>query len=194
MQKNILGLVQGPPCRIDVDFKDERGHRYRKTAVVKGKSGEAEEVPLFTNHDTIVGEVRASWRQRTCGASMPCACSERSSASDTHASGALPQVRITPLTTKRVEHSGIKVQLLGQIELASERATPHDFVSLGGWRRAPGACCAAHDAVARAAPSAPDTPHYKGVQRPAHSSNTTLTPACAHTRNQLCAHPPTHSA
>jgi hypothetical protein len=42
------------------------------------------------------------------------------------------QVRITPLTTKRVEHSGIKVQLLGQIELASERGSPHDFVSLGG--------------------------------------------------------------
>jgi hypothetical protein len=44
---------------------------------------------------------------------------------------ALLQVRITPLTTKRVEHSGIKVQLLGQIELASERGSPHDFVSLG---------------------------------------------------------------
>lgn len=41
------------------------------------------------------------------------------------------QVRITPLTTKRVEHTGIKVQLLGQIELASERGSPHDFVSLG---------------------------------------------------------------
>lgn len=40
-------------------------------------------------------------------------------------------MRITPLTTKRVEHSGIKVQLIGQIELASERGTPHDFVSLG---------------------------------------------------------------
>lgn len=44
---------------------------------------------------------------------------------------ALSQVRITPLTTKRVEHSGIKVQLIGQIELASERGSPHDFVSLG---------------------------------------------------------------
>lgn len=93
--KNILGLVQGPPCRIDVDFKDEKGRRYHKTAVVKGKNGETEEQPLFTNHDNIFGEVR-----------------------------------ITPLTTKRVEHSGIKVQLIGQIELASERGTPHDFVSL----------------------------------------------------------------
>jgi len=42
-----------------------------------------------------------------------------------------PQVRITPLTTKRVEHSGVKVQLIGQIELASERGTYHDFISLG---------------------------------------------------------------
>jgi len=44
---------------------------------------------------------------------------------------------------KKVEHQGIKVQLLGQIELASERGHPHDFVSLGAralsgplaWRR-----------------------------------------------------------
>ena len=57
MQKNILGLVQGPPCRIDVDFKDEKGRRYHKTAVVKGKNGETEELPLYTNHDHIYGEV-----------------------------------------------------------------------------------------------------------------------------------------
>ncbi len=42
-----------------------------------------------------------------------------------------PQVRITPLTTKKFEHQGIRVQLIGQIELASERGSPHDFVSLG---------------------------------------------------------------
>ena len=40
-----------------------------------------------------------------------------------------------PLPGKRVEHQGIKVQLIGQIELAAERnavrANPHDFVSLG---------------------------------------------------------------
>lgn len=57
LQKNILGLVQGPPCRIDVDFKDEKGRRYHKTAVVKGKNGETEELPLYTNHDNIFGEV-----------------------------------------------------------------------------------------------------------------------------------------
>lgn len=36
---------------------------------------------------------------------------------------------------KKVEHQGIKVQLLGQIELASERGHPHDFVSLGACPR-----------------------------------------------------------
>ena len=45
------------------------------------------------------------------------------------------QVRIVPLPGKRVEHQGIKVQLIGQIELAAERnavrSNPHDFVSLG---------------------------------------------------------------
>lgn len=35
------------------------------------------------------------------------------------------------MTVKRVEHQGIKIQLLGQIELASERGTGHEFVSLG---------------------------------------------------------------
>ena len=30
-----------------------------------------------------------------------------------------------------MEHQGIKVQLLGQIELASERGHPHTFISLG---------------------------------------------------------------
>lgn len=50
--------MQGPPCRIDVDFKDEKGRRYHKTAVVKGKNGETEEQPLYTNHDNIFGEVR----------------------------------------------------------------------------------------------------------------------------------------
>ncbi len=66
VQKNILGLVQGPPCRIDVDFKDEKGRRYQKTAVVKGKNGETEELPLYTNHDNIYGEVRINCFQHQC--------------------------------------------------------------------------------------------------------------------------------
>jgi vacuolar protein sorting-associated protein 26 len=116
-----------------VDFKDEKGRRYHKTAVVKGKNGETEELPLYTNHDNIFGEVR----------STPPAAAElfvhklqlqRLAVHTTTSAllcSVLLQVRITPLTTKRVEHSGIKVQLIGQIELASERGSPHDFVSLG---------------------------------------------------------------
>ena len=43
----------------------------------------------------------------------------------------LSQIRVTPLTTKKIDHQGIKVQLLGQIELITERGQPHEFVSLG---------------------------------------------------------------
>lgn len=93
--KNILGLVQGASARIDLEFKGDRGQPYKKTASVKGKNGETEDLPLYTNKDDIFGEVR-----------------------------------ITPLTTKKFEHQGIRVQLIGQIELASERGSPHDFVSL----------------------------------------------------------------
>lgn len=45
--------------------------------------------------------------------------------------GSLHQVKATPIPGKRADHQGIRVQLIGQIELASERGHPHDFVSLG---------------------------------------------------------------
>ena len=105
--KNILGFVQSAPCRIDLTFKEDPavggGRDYAKTAVVKGKTGEAEELPLYANHDGVFGEVR-----------------------------------LTPLTTKRAEHAGVKVQLVGRIELASERGAHHDFVSLAREVAAPG--------------------------------------------------------
>lgn len=41
------------------------------------------------------------------------------------------QVRVANMPGKKLDHQGIKVQLLGQIELKSERGSPHDFVSLG---------------------------------------------------------------
>uniref|UniRef100_A0A7S0UQN2 Uncharacterized protein n=1 Tax=Polytomella parva TaxID=51329 RepID=A0A7S0UQN2_9CHLO len=40
------------------------------------------------------------------------------------------EVRLTPLTNKKIEHQGARIQLIGQIELASERGQPHEFVSL----------------------------------------------------------------
>lgn len=47
------------------------------------------------------------------------------------------QVKVANIPGKKVEHQGIKVQLLGQIELASERGHPHTFISLGAQRQAP---------------------------------------------------------
>lgn len=55
--KNILGLVQSAPCRIDVTFRAADGAEYARTAVVNGKAGETEELPLYTNHDSVFGEV-----------------------------------------------------------------------------------------------------------------------------------------
>ena len=45
---------------------------------------------------------------------------------------------MTPIPGKRVEHSGIRVQLVGEIELASERGYPHEFLSLVRDLAAPG--------------------------------------------------------
>lgn len=41
------------------------------------------------------------------------------------------QIKITPLTTKKLEHMGIKVQLLGQIDVSSERGVTHEFMGMG---------------------------------------------------------------
>lgn len=41
------------------------------------------------------------------------------------------QVKVANIPGKKLEHQGIKVQLIGSIELATERGHPHDFVSLG---------------------------------------------------------------
>lgn len=40
------------------------------------------------------------------------------------------EVKVTPLPGKRVDHQGIRVQLVGEVELASERGHPHEFLSL----------------------------------------------------------------
>ena len=41
------------------------------------------------------------------------------------------QVRVANTPGKKLEHQGIKVQLLGQIELKTERGSPNDFLALG---------------------------------------------------------------
>ena len=47
------------------------------------------------------------------------------------------QVRVSVVPGKKTEPQGIKVQLLGQIELKSERSNPSEFTSLG----TPGVLC-----------------------------------------------------
>lgn len=41
------------------------------------------------------------------------------------------QVKVSNIPGKKLEHQGIRVQLLGQIELLSARGHFHDFVALG---------------------------------------------------------------
>ncbi len=38
---------------------------------------------------------------------------------------------MSPAPGKGIEHLGIRIQLIGDIELASERGSAHEFVSLG---------------------------------------------------------------
>ncbi|KAL4447861.1 hypothetical protein ABPG75_005080 [Micractinium tetrahymenae] len=40
------------------------------------------------------------------------------------------EVKVTPIPGKRADHQGIRVQLLGEVELASEKGHPHQFLSL----------------------------------------------------------------
>lgn len=41
------------------------------------------------------------------------------------------QVRVSPFPGKKLEHNGIRVLLIGQIELAAEKGHYYDFLSLG---------------------------------------------------------------
>jgi hypothetical protein len=41
------------------------------------------------------------------------------------------EVRIDPVPGKKVEHTGLKIELLGQIELYFDRGSFYDFTSLG---------------------------------------------------------------
>ena len=128
-QKNIFGNLAWPHATVQLEFKREGGAPV-KTVTVKAKGSETETLPLFTNKDGIRGEVRSAaltsvqllhaqgrFRQLRGPAPSNAAC--------------CAQVKVANVPGKKVEHQGIKVQLLGQIELASERGHPHDFVSLG---------------------------------------------------------------
>lgn len=95
MNKLFGNLGIGPSCTVQLEFKRPDGRPVDTISVRRRSDGQQETLPLFTNKDSLVGEVK-----------------------------------VTPLPGKRVEHQGVRVQLLGEIELASERGHPHEFVSL----------------------------------------------------------------
>ncbi|KAA6417127.1 MAG: subunit of retromer complex [Trebouxia sp. A1-2] len=95
LQKGLFGgLTLGTNATVQLEFR-RADRKPVKAASIKGKGSETEQLPLYTNKDSVVGEIR---------------------------------VANTP--GKKVEHQGIKVQLLGQIELKTERGTPNDFLAL----------------------------------------------------------------
>ena len=61
-QHNIFGSIgglAGASATIQVDFRIADG-KPLPYATVKGKGPEPEKHPLFTNHDTVMGDVRTS--------------------------------------------------------------------------------------------------------------------------------------
>lgn len=67
-QKSFMGLVSGATCRVEVEFKDDKGAAYKRTVMLKTKGNETEDIPLYTNKDNIMGEVCARKKAvvRTC--------------------------------------------------------------------------------------------------------------------------------
>jgi len=100
-------------------------------------------MPLYTNHATVAGEVRERRRERETerGEERGEERERRSTRSRARAhprpalslslSPSVTQVKIAPQPGRRLEHAGIKIQLIGRIELAADRGTKHDFLKLG---------------------------------------------------------------
>eukprot|EP00208_Stichococcus_sp_RCC1054_P007891 CAMPEP_0206152146 /NCGR_PEP_ID=MMETSP1473-20131121/39179_1 /ASSEMBLY_ACC=CAM_ASM_001109 /TAXON_ID=1461547 /ORGANISM="Stichococcus sp, Strain RCC1054" /LENGTH=516 /DNA_ID=CAMNT_0053549703 /DNA_START=223 /DNA_END=1773 /DNA_ORIENTATION=- len=93
---NIFGGLAGlgSVASVQLEWRTRDGSA-PQTVTLRGRGAETETLPLFTNKDSIVGDVKA-----------------------------------TPIPGKKADHLGIRVQLIGQIELASERGHPTDFLSL----------------------------------------------------------------
>lgn len=112
----------GTYATVQLDFK-RADRKPLKAATVKGKGNDTEQLPLYTNKDSVVGEVRPVWPSHKYALGK--------TASLTAAHGCFLQIRVANTPGKKVEHQGIKVQLLGQIELKTDRGNPHDFLALG---------------------------------------------------------------
>ena len=79
---------------VTVDLTHAAGEAQR-VASVKSDRGNLEQLPVFTNGETIAGHVHLS-----------------------------------PAPGKKIDHLGVKIEVLGQTELYFDRADAHDFVSL----------------------------------------------------------------
>ena len=151
LQKNILGgFGLGTTASIQLNFKRADGQPV-KLATLKTKGTEPEQLPLFSSKDTICAEVwRTSGRlflwwglcqSKQLGLSRLVVHKQASvshryiySVPGVHQcllKRLAVQVKIANQPGKKLDHSGIRVQLLGQIELASERGHPQDFLGLG---------------------------------------------------------------
>ena len=153
------GLGIGSTCSIQLDFHRGDGTAVPTASIKSPRSGrrdDRDDLPLFKSKETVAGTVCVCvwwWEEKCCwerwedlekehlvgvaawiGRSLWAhhACS-KSPLFFSHS-----QVKVTPIPGKRVEHSGIRVQLVGEIELASERGYPHEFLSLVRDLAAPG--------------------------------------------------------
>ena len=69
LQHNIFGSIgglAGASATVQVDFRTADG-KPLPYATVKGKGPEPEKHPLFTNHDTVMGDVRTFSAVAFCG-------------------------------------------------------------------------------------------------------------------------------
>ena len=162
MQKNILGgFGLGSTASLQLNFKRGDGQPVR-TATLKTKGTEPEQLPLFSSKDTISVEVghfqsAVTYLFRKLSRCLKdlqlrhhvglaqnnhtllsCTCIIASmagilmqSVNDRLLLCVCAQVKVANLPGKKLDHLGIKVQLLGQIEVAAERGHPQDFLGLG---------------------------------------------------------------
>ncbi|KAH7624512.1 hypothetical protein Ndes2526B_g00713 [Nannochloris sp. 'desiccata'] len=106
MNKLFGNLGLGASCTIQLDFKP--------TTQPETKGGPSP--PNTTTQKTITVTDKKGQKQ-----SIPCF---------TNKDTITGEVKLYPTPGKRVDHQGIRVQLVGEIELVSERGHPHEFLSL----------------------------------------------------------------
>jgi vacuolar protein sorting-associated protein 26 len=136
------GLNLGAGCTVQLEVKDKDGGAV-PTVHIRTKRDEKTAVPAYTDKDTIQGEVSRGFP--SChGRRLPGTVSRKKMGFDlkrnayiifqTHFQYTLAlslQVKLTPTGTKKLEHHGVKVQLVGEIVMAADKSHPHEFLSLG---------------------------------------------------------------